>query len=409
MGVDPHQQHSGTAGQQQFQGDGGRRRKLGYKEVHTGRMAINSEPRDGRGSCQQIGFCFQGCKSGAKWSTLYTEIPKGEATGNLEVRPSSMALKIEHDAAGKVTGVVYVDEDGKTQRQKARIVAVAGNSIESPRLLLNSASSMFPRWPCQQLRPGRPQLHAAHDRQRLCGVRQVGAHVSRHHHGRHHPRRGAARSVARLHRRLRDGDAVARSAVHGGLPQSGRLGPPVHRGDGRLSATWPACGWSARTCRRRPTGSRSIRKPRTSSACRSRASIMTITPTTSRCAIMPTSRAPRSTRRSARRVTYPTTPYPSTHNMGTNRMSAKAERRRRQQIRPDPRHQEPVRLGWQPVHQRRCLQSDPDHRRACHQAGGPHRRGDAAQGNLTKEIKKRKSKKPRLRPLNGRSLWGVTI
>jgi choline dehydrogenase-like flavoprotein len=119
-------------------------KKLGYKEVHTGRMAINSQPRDGRGSCQQIGFCFQGCKSGAKWSTLYTEIPKGEATGNLEVRPSSMVVKIEHDASGKVTGVVYVDGDGKTQRQKARVVAVAGNSIESPRLLLNSQSSQFP-------------------------------------------------------------------------------------------------------------------------------------------------------------------------------------------------------------------------------------------------------------------------
>jgi choline dehydrogenase-like flavoprotein len=50
-------------------------KRLGYKEVHTGNMAINSEPRDGRGSCLQIGFCFQGCKSGAKWSTLYTEIP----------------------------------------------------------------------------------------------------------------------------------------------------------------------------------------------------------------------------------------------------------------------------------------------------------------------------------------------
>ena len=63
-------------------------KKLGYKEFHTGNMAINSQPRDGRGACQQIGFCFQGCKSGAKWSTLYTEIPKGEATGKLEVRPS---------------------------------------------------------------------------------------------------------------------------------------------------------------------------------------------------------------------------------------------------------------------------------------------------------------------------------
>lgn len=118
-------------------------KKLGYKEVHTGRMSINSEPRDGRGSCQQIGFCFQGCKSGAKWSTLVSEIPKGEATGNLEVRPNSQVLKIEHDASGKVTGVVYADKDGNQYFQKARIVCVAGNSIESPRLLLNSASSMF--------------------------------------------------------------------------------------------------------------------------------------------------------------------------------------------------------------------------------------------------------------------------
>jgi choline dehydrogenase-like flavoprotein len=118
-------------------------KKLGYQEVHTGHMAINSEQRDDRGPCQQIGFCFQGCKSGAKWSTLIAEIPKGEETGNLEVRPQSDVIKIEHNAAGKVTGVVYVDKDGTPQRQKARAVAVAGNSIETPRLLLNSASSKF--------------------------------------------------------------------------------------------------------------------------------------------------------------------------------------------------------------------------------------------------------------------------
>lgn len=119
-------------------------KKLGYKDVHTGRMAINSQPRHGRGACQQIGFCFQGCKSGAKWSTLNAELPRGEATGKLEVRPQSHVFKIEHDRTGKVTGVLYYDKDGKEQRQMARAVAVAGNSIESPRLLLNSHSSMFP-------------------------------------------------------------------------------------------------------------------------------------------------------------------------------------------------------------------------------------------------------------------------
>jgi choline dehydrogenase-like flavoprotein len=119
-------------------------KKLGYRAVHTGRMAINSVESDGRSVCQQIGFCFQGCKSGAKWSTLYAELPRGEATNKLEVRPESHVTKIEHDAAGKVTGVVYRDEAGQEQRQKARVVCVACNSIETPRLLLLSASAKFP-------------------------------------------------------------------------------------------------------------------------------------------------------------------------------------------------------------------------------------------------------------------------
>ena len=117
---------------------------LGYKEVHTGRMAINSADYDDRPACHQVGFCFQGCKFGAKWSAAYTDIPRGEATGNLEVRERSQALKIEHDADGRVTGVVYAGPDGNQQLQKARLVCVACNSIESPRLLLNSASSLFP-------------------------------------------------------------------------------------------------------------------------------------------------------------------------------------------------------------------------------------------------------------------------
>jgi choline dehydrogenase-like flavoprotein len=119
-------------------------KKLGYQEVHTGNMAINSVPRNGRGRCMQIGFCFQGCKSGAKWSTLYTELPAAERTGNLDLRPESHVVRIEHNDAGKATGVVYFDKDGKEQRQKARLVCVAGNSIETPRLLLLSASNKYP-------------------------------------------------------------------------------------------------------------------------------------------------------------------------------------------------------------------------------------------------------------------------
>ena len=117
---------------------------LGYTEVHTGNMAINSDENRDRQMCQQTGFCFQGCKWGAKWSAAYVDIPEGEATGNLEVRERSHVARILHDDTGKITGVEYFDGDGNLQMQSARVVCVAGNSFESPRMLLNSASTMFP-------------------------------------------------------------------------------------------------------------------------------------------------------------------------------------------------------------------------------------------------------------------------
>jgi choline dehydrogenase-like flavoprotein len=144
LGVTRTGDRAGLPGNNNFKVFEAGAKAIGYSEVHTGRMAINSADYDGRMACQQTGFCFQGCKWGAKWSAAYTDIPRGEATGNLEVRDRCQALRIEHGPDGRVTGVVYADADGNQQLQAARIVCVAGNSIESPRLLLNSASSMFP-------------------------------------------------------------------------------------------------------------------------------------------------------------------------------------------------------------------------------------------------------------------------
>jgi choline dehydrogenase-like flavoprotein len=119
-------------------------RRMGYTKASTGHYGHNSVPYDGRPATIQDGFCFEGNRSRAKWSPLVSDLPKGERTGHLEVRPEAMALRIEHDAGGKVTGVVYADANGAQQFQKARVVCVAGNAIETPRLLLNSASSSHP-------------------------------------------------------------------------------------------------------------------------------------------------------------------------------------------------------------------------------------------------------------------------
>lgn len=119
-------------------------RKLGYRRFTSGRTAINPVPRDGRPACRQLGFCWSGCAIGAKWSTMYTEIPFAERSGHFELRPESMALRIELDKKGRVTGVVYADSAGELRKQKARAVCVAGNVVETTRLLLNSASQQHP-------------------------------------------------------------------------------------------------------------------------------------------------------------------------------------------------------------------------------------------------------------------------
>jgi len=117
---------------------------VGYKFYATGPYGTNATPYDGRPGSIQDGFNFQGDKNSSKWSTAVREIPRALKTGLLDLRPNSHVIQITHDKSGNANSVLYVDENGDIQRQKAKVVCVAGNSIESPRLLLLSASSMFP-------------------------------------------------------------------------------------------------------------------------------------------------------------------------------------------------------------------------------------------------------------------------
>ncbi|MCU7730281.1 GMC family oxidoreductase [Actinoplanes sp. KI2] len=113
----------------------------------VGPVAIANGRFGNRPHCIYRGFCLQGCKVNAKASPLITHIPDALAHG-AEVRADSMVTRIEVDQrTGLATGVHYV-RDGITRFQRARMVAVAGYSIETPRLLLNSASARFPDGLC---------------------------------------------------------------------------------------------------------------------------------------------------------------------------------------------------------------------------------------------------------------------
>jgi choline dehydrogenase-like flavoprotein len=107
-----------------------------------GPVAILSGSHGDRPHCIYRGFCIQGCKVGAKASTLVTHVPDAVRSG-AEIRPYSMASRIELGSDRRVKGVHYFDRNGNPHFQKAKAVIVCGYAIETPRLLLNSACPSF--------------------------------------------------------------------------------------------------------------------------------------------------------------------------------------------------------------------------------------------------------------------------
>jgi choline dehydrogenase-like flavoprotein len=116
--------------------------KLGIPAVAGGPVAILAGSRADRPHCIYRGFCIQGCKVGAKQSTLISHVPDALDHG-ADIRELSMAARVNLATGGArkglVTGVTYFDRAGRERQQRARAVIVSGYSIETPRLLLNSA------------------------------------------------------------------------------------------------------------------------------------------------------------------------------------------------------------------------------------------------------------------------------
>jgi choline dehydrogenase-like flavoprotein len=118
--------------------------KLGLTSVPSP-MAIISEPYMGRAACVHCGMCSGfGCHVRARSSSAVTMIPIAEKTGKCEIRANSYVREISVDNNGRVTGVIYFDEQKREIQQKAKAVVLSANASESARLLLLSKSSRFP-------------------------------------------------------------------------------------------------------------------------------------------------------------------------------------------------------------------------------------------------------------------------
>ena len=120
--------------------------RYGRERVMTiGRVAVLTAPHQGRAPCHYCGPCQRGCVTRSYFSSVNSTLPAAQATGRMTLRPFSVVRALEFDATRKrISGVHVIDaQTGAEHTFSARIVFLCASSIESARLLLNSATPQF--------------------------------------------------------------------------------------------------------------------------------------------------------------------------------------------------------------------------------------------------------------------------
>jgi choline dehydrogenase-like flavoprotein len=122
--------------------------KLGRK-LTIGRAAhlTAALPHDpSRGICQSRNMCDRGCPYGAYFSSNSSTLPAASRTGNMTLRPHSIAHSVIYDETkGKAIGVRVLDAETKEQIEYfAKIIFLNASTLGSTYILLNSTSNRFP-------------------------------------------------------------------------------------------------------------------------------------------------------------------------------------------------------------------------------------------------------------------------
>lgn len=112
--------------------------------------ARNSQPYQNRRVCAGNTNCIPICPIQAKYDPSVT-LADALRTGNVEIRYQTVAAKVTVDGSGKISGIdtiTYATEKGPptgTGRVTAKIYIIAGNAIETPRLLQMSEGPNTPK------------------------------------------------------------------------------------------------------------------------------------------------------------------------------------------------------------------------------------------------------------------------
>ena len=116
------------------------------RRVIIGRVAILTKAHNGRAACHYCGHCERGCDTHSYFSSPGSTLPAAAKTGRMTLRPNSVASHLIIDTnTGNARGVAFIDQNTKkAQEVFAKVIVVCASTIESTRLLLNSASRQHP-------------------------------------------------------------------------------------------------------------------------------------------------------------------------------------------------------------------------------------------------------------------------
>ena len=118
----------------------------GERAMIIGRTANLTGPHEGRTNCQFRNKCWLGCPFGGYFSTQSSTLPAAQKTGNLTLRPYSIVTRVLYDKdKKKATGVEVMDSETlKTVEYKSKIVFLNAGTLDTAKILMNSATDVWP-------------------------------------------------------------------------------------------------------------------------------------------------------------------------------------------------------------------------------------------------------------------------
>lgn len=115
------------------------------RRMTIGRTAVNTVRHQGRMACHYCGPCHRGCITKSYFSSPVSTLPAAEATGNFTLVPNAIVRHVTTNDKGLADGVFYFDKETNAGREvKAKAVVLCASTLESTRILLNSANDQYP-------------------------------------------------------------------------------------------------------------------------------------------------------------------------------------------------------------------------------------------------------------------------